>query len=118
MDEFKVIVLKGIDGTDIEVKYRSVSSEYDSEQIDKVYLDSLTINENGKSVYKVDRSASDILRQRIEALINYFVTDVTGCEGQNKAEYLKKKVNRVEWQKLVTTLESVVEPVSEVEKKD
>lgn len=106
MDITKDITLKGLNGSDIIVTYKTTVSEWDTEQVESALLPAMQYDPIEKKA-KIDYSNMGLLMtQRIDRLIEVFVTKWSG-EGEVTTENLKKTLTRDEFRKLTNALDAV-----------
>lgn len=113
MQESKEVIVKNLRGEDITITIKTIISEYDMEKIDSVYIDNMELNEDGTPNYaSIKGKANKILVDRTNRILEVLIVNWKGSNIPEKPtpENVKKTLTRVEYGKLMTELDAVIEP--------
>lgn len=108
MDTKKQLVLQSLNGEAITFELKTLVSQWDSEQVESVYMKYMVYNPSEKkATFQGDDKFSEIATERMTKLVETLVQQWHGIDLALTAENVKKNLAPTEYKKLVTELESI-----------
>lgn len=108
MDAVSKITLNALDGSKIEITYKTNVSEYDTEQVESVLLPAMRYNPETKKAEVNYDNVAMFANQRVDKMIAVFVTGWNRDQAYTPDE-IKKVLARGEFRKLTDALDKVYE---------